>query len=142
MLTANVLDGTLNFHDFSQKTATLLLGSRNETTEHKSINIMTVLEKCDKRYPGLMARYADLSESAHPSYEGTCIGYSRVDHERYVTTFANRWMDMYGDTHLESMQLCMMTFELEYNDVWETRLERLEAWIEANDAELEATKPA
>lgn len=141
-LTASVLDGTLNFHVFGDKTVTLLLGSRNDTTNRKSINIVTVLDKCDKSYPGLMALYADLSESAHPSYEGTCIGYSTVDHEQYVTTFANRWMDMYGDRHLRSMQLCMMTFEGEYNEVWPPLFDKLEKWIEEHDAQLESTKPA
>jgi hypothetical protein len=134
-LTASVLNGTLSFHTFSEKTATLLLGSRNDTTKHKSISIVTVLEKCEKRYPGLMAIYADLSESAHPNYEGTCIGYSTVDHEQYVTTFANRWMEMYGAQHLNSIKLCMVTFEHEYNDVWKMQMERLESWIEAEATE-------
>jgi hypothetical protein len=140
-LTASVLDGSMNFHTFGEKTATLLLGSRNDMTEHKSISIITVLEKCDKRYPGLMSLYADLSESAHPSYEGTCIGYSTIDRVAYATTFSNRWMEMYGNSHLKSMELCMMIFEAEYNEVWPPLFERLEKWIEANDVELEATKP-
>jgi hypothetical protein len=140
-LTANVLVGALNFHTFSDNTATLLLGSRNKTTEHESINILTVLKKCDKRYPGLLALYADLSESAHPSYEGTCIGYSRVDHDAYAITFSNRWVAMYGDKHLSSMVLCMANFEHEYSEVWPQLYAKLEKWVEVNDAELESTKP-
>lgn len=139
-LTQQVLDGKLNFHVFSQKTSTLLLGSRNDTTPLKSINILTVLEKCEKRYPGLMSLYADLSESAHPSYEGLCTGYSTINHSEYETTFSNRWMELYGDRHLDSMDLCMGTFHHEYNDVWGDLIVKLENWIEANDAELEATK--
>lgn len=49
---------------------------------------------------------------------------------------------MYADKHLDSMQLCMMTFEAEYNEVWPPLFNKLEAWIEEHDAELEATKPA
>jgi len=139
-LTASVLDRTLGFHAYSEKTSILLLGSRNETTKHKSISIVTVLEKCDRRYEGLMKLYADLSESAHPNFEGTCIGYSTVDHDDHVTAFTNRWAEMYGDTYLQSMQLCMMTFEVEYNEVWPTLFDKLETWIEVNDATLEATK--
>lgn len=141
-LTQSVLDGILSFHAFSEKTSALLLGSRNDTTMLKSINIVTVFEKCEKRYPGLMTLYADLSESAHPNYEGTCLGYSTINHDAYVVAFSNRWMDMYGDQHLESLQLCMMIFEGEYNEVWSSLFEELEQWIEANDSELEATKPA
>ena len=48
---------------------------------------------------------------------------------------------MYGETHLKSVQLCMMTFQGEYNDVWRPLFDKLEEWIEVNDVELEATKP-
>ncbi|UEM19109.1 hypothetical protein JL100_018670 [Skermanella mucosa] len=135
-----VLDGKLNFHAFGDKTSTLLLGSRNNDQMPRSLNIVTVLEKCGKRYPGLMALYADLSESAHPSYEGLCKGYSKIDLNEYETHFSNRWMELYGDRHLKSMKLCMEIFYHEYNEVWPPLMEKLEGWIEANEAELEATK--
>lgn len=140
LLISHVLDGKLNFHAFGLKTGTLLLGSRNDTTELKSINIMTVLEKCDTRYPGLMKLYADLSESAHPNYEGMCQGYSKINHSEYETTFSNRWAELFGERHLGSMEQCMETFHHEYSDVWTDRIEKLECWIEANDTELEASK--
>ena len=139
-LTRNVLDGKLGFHDFALKTDKLLLGSKNDTTELESINIVTVLKACDERYPGLMELYADLSESAHPSYEGLCQGYSKINHSDYETTFSNRWAELYGERHLELMELCMETFHHEYNDVWTDLIEKLECWIDANSTELEATK--
>jgi hypothetical protein len=139
-LTRNVLDGKLPFHDFAEKTSTLLLGSRNDTTGLKSINIVTVLEKCDKRYSGLMKLYADLSESAHPSYEGLCKGYCKINHSEYETTFSNRWAELYGARHLGSMELCMKIFHHKYNDVWADLIEKLESWIEANDTALEGSK--
>jgi len=139
-LLQRVLDGSLNFHAFGQATSILLLGSRNNSTEHKSLNIITVLEKCDKRYPGITRLYAELSESAHPNYEGLCSGYSKIDHDEYETIFSNRWMEKYGDGHLSSMNLCMETFHFEYDTVWLDLISKLESWIEANDAELEATK--
>ncbi|MBX9682846.1 MAG: hypothetical protein K2X41_03565 [Hyphomicrobium sp.] len=76
-----VRDGELNFHVFDEKTTRLLLGSKNNEDGPRSLNIVTVLTKCDKRYPGLMNLYANLSESAHPSYEGLCMGYSKIDHD-------------------------------------------------------------
>ncbi|WP_036001962.1 hypothetical protein [Paraburkholderia caribensis] len=141
-LTEDVLNGILPFHEFSKKTSSLLLGSRNGMTSLSSINIVTVLEKCDKLYPGLMAMYADLCESAHPNYEGMCMGYSHIDYEEHVIEFSNHWTEMYDSRHLESMRLCMMTFDEEYNQTWPKLFERLEAWIEKNDVELEATKPS
>lgn len=140
-LKANVVDGSLNFHAFCDKTVTLLLGSRNDTTKHKSLSIITILEKCDKKYPGLMHLYADLCESAHPNYEGTCFGYSSIDFEHHITTFQNKWVDMYEDKHISSMKLCIVTFEHEYNEVSISEIRRLEKWIEDNDAKLESTKP-
>ncbi len=134
------LDGELDFHLFSQKTSTLLLGSRDRSTEHQSINIMTILEKCDRRYPGLAKLYGTLSESAHPNFEGMVAGYSKVDHDEFETRFSNRWMEMHGDKHLGSMELCMATFHYEYNTVWADLTDKLEIWIETNDTQLEATK--
>ncbi|HSI50206.1 MAG TPA: hypothetical protein VLA61_18185 [Ideonella sp.] len=141
-LMAKVLDGTLNFHTFSEKTSQLLLGSKDRSTNHVAINIVTVLGHCDKRYPGLVKLYGELSESAHPNYEGICIGYSTVDHDNQVTNFANMWAEMYGNTHLKGMRACMVLFEAEYNEVWPDHFDELERWIEANDVELEATKGA
>jgi hypothetical protein len=139
-LIRQVLDGTLDFHVFGKKTTTLLLGSRNNNDGPRALNIVTVLEKCEKRYPGLMKLYANLSESAHPSYEGLCTGYSKVDHDESETSFSNRWMEMYGPRHLHSLNLCMEIFHHEYDDVWPALIEKLESWIVANDAMLEATK--
>lgn len=142
LLMQKVLDGNLNFHEFSDKTTRLLLGSKKHEEGPESINIVTVLGHCDKRYPGLMEIYADLSESAHPSYEGLCNGYSTVNHDEYETTFSERWMELYGGRHLDAMMLCMGTFHHEYDEVWSSLFEQLEKWVEANDEELEATKGA
>lgn len=139
-LIRQVLEGRLSFHDFGIKTATLLLGSRDGSTKHQSINIMTVLEKSNKRYPGIVKLYSILSESAHPNYEGMVVGYSTVDHDEYETHFSNRWMELHGERHLESLELCMGAFHYEYNDIWPDLMDKLEDWLETNDAELESTK--
>ena len=140
LLTQQVLDGNLNFHVFAEKSALLLLGSRNNEDMPDAINILTVLGKCDKRYPGLLSIYKGLSESAHPNYEGLMGGYSTTNHDEYETTFSNRWMELHGNRHLDSMMLCMGTFHHEYDPVWPGLMEHLEQWVEAHDAMLEATK--
>lgn len=139
-LTKSVVAGTENFHLFSQKTSRLLLGSKDKSTKHDSINVLTVLNKADEKYPGVMDMYANLSESAHPNFEGICFGYSLVDHENHTTTFLNNWVEMYGERHVPLMRLCILTFSSEYNEEWSTQFENLEKWILANDARLEATK--
>lgn len=139
-LMRSVIDGSLDFHQFSAKTSVLLLGSRDGSTPHASINIATILDKCDKRYPGIAKLYGVLSESAHPNYEGMVEGYSKVDHDERETRFSNRWAQMYGAYHIGSMELCMVTFEHEYDDVWPDLMSKLEVWLEANDGMLEATR--
>ena len=42
-LMQQVVDGKLNFHLFSDKTTTLLAGSRDGSTKHESLNVMTIL---------------------------------------------------------------------------------------------------
>lgn len=135
-----VIEGTLDFNAFGEKTSVLLLGARNNPDAPKSMNIVSVLEKCDNEYPGLMAVYANLSESAHPSYEGFMRGYSRLDHGEYETHFSNNWSERYTDGHLDRVALCMTTFDHEYNEVWPDRMTRLERWIEENDEALESSR--
>lgn len=135
-----VLDDKLDFHEFSEKTCILLLGSRNGSTAHNSLNITTILEKCDRRYPGLASIYANLSESAHPNFEGLCFCYSKSDKENVETRFSNRWMQLFGDTHLSLMELCMLTFHHEYDDVWSRLMEQLEVWITDNNEIREAAE--
>ena len=48
-LTSRVLDGSLDFHLFDDKTRKLLLGSRNGSTKHTSINVLSILEYCEKK---------------------------------------------------------------------------------------------
>lgn len=139
-ITEKVLTRKMSFDDWGEKTSKLLLGSRGNAEMPQSINVLTILEKCEKRYPGLMNMYASLSESAHPSYQGLFSGYSEIDHDEYETHFRNRWSEKYAAKHLDLMELCMSTFHYEYNDVWSKLIEQLEEWIETNVSELEANK--
>ena len=129
-LIEEVLNGTLNFHKFSDKTSLLLLGSRNKTTKHSSINVVTILEKCNQQYDNISSIYADLSECAHPNFEGTCFGYSTPNTDSHTTEFSNKWVQMYSEVHLKSMLLFMEVFEHEYNEVWIKRIRELEGWVE------------
>lgn len=139
-LIQQVVDNKLDFHEFGQKTSILLLGSRDSSTNHKSLNIVTILQKCDKRYPGIEKLYGILSESAHPNYDGMVAGYSKMNHDEFETSFSNRWMQIYGASHLGSMELYMMSFHHEYDDVWVDLMDKLEIWIVENDNRLEETK--
>lgn len=140
-LMGQVVDERLDFHDFDRRTRVLALGSRDGATRHQSVNIVTVLDKADRRYPGLKPLYGLLSESAHPNFEGMIAGYSKLDHDARETRFSNRWMQHHGAAHLGAMDLCATTFVLEYDHVWTAAMTELEAWIARNDEALEAAKP-
>ena len=138
----SVVAGNLDFHAFSDKTTRLLLGSRDKTTSVESINIMSVLQSADKRYPGLEEWYGALSESAHPNYEGMVLGYSVADRVNHTTSFENRWERMYGSSHESALMACFVVFEGEYNEEWPAAFEALEEWVAKHDTELEASKPS
>jgi len=139
-LTARVLAGNLDFHTFDQKTRTLLLGSRDGSTKHMSMNIVSVLKQCERKYTGISSVYAALSECAHPNFEGICFGYSDVDYERNETNFSNKWESMWADRHESLVKLVCAVFKTEYNDVWKSQMEGLETWLIEHDAELSAAK--
>jgi hypothetical protein len=139
-ITHKVLKGELDFHEFGHKSARLLAGSKDGSTELDNVNIMTCLQHADKRYEGILKLFGVLSETAHPSFEGMMRGYVAIDHDEMVASFANRWHERYGENHLHIMETCMVTLDYEYNKVWPALYEQLEKWLEANDARLEATK--
>ncbi|MDP2450513.1 MAG: hypothetical protein Q8M93_06030 [Polaromonas sp.] len=139
-ITAQVLAATLDFYAFDEKIQKLMLGSKNGSTKHESINIVTVLKHCDKKYKGLSNIYATLSECAHPNFEGVCFGYSEINCELDETHFSNKWETMWADRHESLVKLVCLVFETEYNDIWSSQFEDLEIWLTKNDSELEVSK--
>lgn len=139
-LMRNVVSGKMNFHGFSDKTSTLLLGSRDGSTGHSSLNIMTIIQKCDREYPGILKIYKGLCESAHPNYEGLSGGYSKIDHENRVIHYSNRWAELFATDHNQGIVLCIKIFYCEYNDEWTEANTSLEKWIVKNDDKLEDSK--
>lgn len=139
-LTRKVLEGKLSFHVYSEKTSILILGSRDGSTPYNSLNIMTILEKCETKYTGILEIYATLSESAHPNYDGLSLGYSIIDHDKDLIKYQNKWKSLFAPSHLDLIGICIEVFTKEYNDEWSELFNELEKWIEDHDEELEATK--
>lgn len=139
-LMRNVVSGKLEFHEFSDKTTTLLLGSKDGSTGFESLNIVTILRKCDKKYPGMFEIYEGFCESAHPNHEGLSGGYTKIDYENFVTHYSNRWAEKFTESQIHGIELCINGFFLEYNDEWVEAMTRLEQWIAENDDRLEKGK--
>lgn len=139
--TEALINGNLEFDDFSDITAQLMLGSKNKTTRLSAINIVTVLRDwCERKYKGIFEIYSDLCESAHPNYEGVCWGYSYINEKELETHFENRWSELYKDKVENCIIGIMQIFEHEYNEVFPATYKLLENWLEENDERLEKEK--
>jgi hypothetical protein len=140
--TGAVFDDPKQFFEFCETTSKLMLGSKNQTTAREALSILTVLKQCEKKYPGFTKIYGHLSESAHPNHDGVCAGYSSIDEKNFTTEFASHWEEMYREDLPLAIELCVATFESEYNDEWPAKFTRLEKWLEENDVWLEANRAA
>ena len=129
--------GEISFNDFDKNVKKLILGSKDRSTRHQALNIMRILEKCDRYYSGIMSIYANLSESAHPNYRGLVEKYSKNDHDKMETIFLNRWSELNEDIHVFYMEFCIILFNREYNIIWPDLMSRLEDWIMSNNVKLE-----
>ena len=94
----------------------LLLGSRDGSTGHKSLNIGTILVSA-KAVSRPRKAVWHLSESAHPNYEGMLVGYSKVDRDEMKRAFRTAGRNFMGRRTSSSIGLCMKTFHHEYDDV-------------------------
>ena len=134
-LIEKVISESITFNEFQQKMLNLLAGSRNSLSAHQSINILTILQKCEKKYEGLLEIYEWLSESAHPNYEGMRFAYSETDKKKYITKFMIRTDELYAPMQEEGMKTIIAIFEHEYNE-WESHFLKLEKWLVDNDEKL------
>lgn len=137
----NIVRTGSGFHEYSKKSVNLLLGSKDQRTKHNAINVMEVIQLASKQYPELQQAYDDLSETAHPNFDGMMYVYSVVSDRGMNTKFTSDVSRIYESSQLAIISLLCLIFEQEYNDAWPTAFEKFEAWVEANDEMLEATKP-
>lgn len=127
------------FDEYSKKTENLLLGSRDGQSKHQSINVNTVLDYASKKYPELKRAYAELSETAHPNRDGLSYSYSIVTDKGMNTKFTDNVGRVFKDSQTPLISLLCLIFENEYNDSWINAFDAFEAWIEANDSQLEGS---
>lgn len=138
--TEAVLNREFSFFDFDALTKKLLMGSRDGGTSQTALNVLTVLDKAEKRHPGLKEMHERFSESAHPNWHGVLYTYSSSDPEKYETSFSNRWAKVFGAEQEPATAYVFAVFEYEYNKAWPDLFEKLEIWLNDNDAELESKK--
>jgi len=133
-------EGLISYDEFESMTKRLLLGTKRSESKFEAINILTILEKCDKTYPGIFEVYKDLSETSHPNFEGMSIGYSELDEDNFVTHLKSRWKELFSGDLENLIMICISTFDREYNHVWPAQFSAVELWFEKNDDELRKRK--
>lgn len=62
-------------------------GSRTDITPVQATNILTYIDLLDRTYSGLHGWYDQLSEVAHPNYQGLLAAYEEIDYSIYTATF-------------------------------------------------------
>lgn len=125
------------FHQFSNKTVRLLLGSRDGQTSHDAINVLDVLRIVSKKYPELVTVYDELSETAHPNFDGLTRSYSQVSDRSMKFRFTSDSGRTYVGSQLRIIFLVCAILEKEYNQAWPEAFQSFENWIEKNDEKLE-----
>jgi len=133
----SVIEEKMSFDDFEDITTRLLLGAKNIDRMPNPVNVMTLIDNSESKYPGIRKIYDDLSETTHPNYCGVCDGYTNLNQQEYETEFGIYWEERYGKQHKVAIEICLQIFEEEYNNEWKRRFEQLEKWLEKNDNKLE-----
>jgi len=128
------------FHEYSKKSTRLLLGTKLANTKFQAINIIEVLEKASKEHPELKIAYDDLSETAHPNFDGLFRTYGSPSDSGMLTTFSNQSSHLYSSQQAALISLLLVAFETEYNFRWDKAFNNFENWIEKNDRKLEDTQ--
>lgn len=136
----NIVRTGNGFHEYSQKSVNLLLGSKASDSSHVAVNVMEVIKHASKKHSELMTAYETLSETAHPNFDGLSWAYSNVADQGMHTKFGCYSGGVYGKSQGPIILMLLGIFEAEYNDSWPAAFDKFESWIEANDKKLEATR--
>ncbi len=136
----SVVENKMSFNDFNDMTSRLLLGAKKYEFMPPPINVMSFIGECNKNYTVIEKIYNDLSETAHPNYDGIHAGYIKLNREEYYADFGIFWEERFGNQHEDAISYCIEIFEEEYNNEWLECFEALEKWLEKNDSKLEREK--
>ena len=104
---------TKNIQEFETSITKILYGSRNETTEYTSINILSMVDKIDKVYPNYRATYDKLSEFSHPNYTGASLLYGTLQ-EKEIVTYNNLSSSHLMHKNESINDLCLCIDRLKY----------------------------
>jgi hypothetical protein len=73
--------------DLDDSIMRLLVGSKISALEVAALNVLTFIDRADKKFPKLRRIYDNLSEFAHPNFSGTGGSFSKIDRATDVVHF-------------------------------------------------------
>lgn len=73
--------------DIHEQLVTMLMGHKDQPGLPDAINVLTMIDKVDKKLPGFRKNYDRMSEFVHPNWSGALGAYGRRDPETLITHF-------------------------------------------------------
>lgn len=67
-----IFNNDQNIENFNQMIMRVMLGSKDNTSQYESFNVLTMIDKINLEFEGYRASYDQLSEYSHPNFLGTC----------------------------------------------------------------------
>jgi len=100
----------------------LLVGSKKWQDVPQAFQILTCIDRMDKKVPGVRESYDSLSEIAHPNWCGVFGMYSKTDQAQFVTYFGRglRRTEVTREMIVHAMLGSLGLFEHAYNRMSET----------------------
>jgi hypothetical protein len=113
----------------------MLVGSRLWPDAPQALQILSCIDRMDKKVPGVRKSYDMLSEIAHPNWRGVFGMYSRTDEPNFTAHFGRNLRSTEGtkDVVVNTLLGALGLFEFAYNQISDTMPELL--------AELESFWP-
>ncbi|SFI40016.1 hypothetical protein [Bradyrhizobium sp. Gha] len=110
---ANYTPGQLN-----DKLMRLFAGTKLWQDMPDPVNVLTLVERIDRKLPGFSAAYDVLSEYVHPNWRGVSGLYSKIDQPNFIVHFGRGLRDEEAASQLaHALVSGLMTFELGYNNI-------------------------
>ncbi len=106
-------------HEFDDFLMRLLLGSKQWSEFPDPINVLTLVDRLEKKASGFREIYDDLSEFAHPNWSGTAGLYSTHNQSQIITCFGRkcRGKDSTQRKLGHGLLGALIDFELGYNRI-------------------------
>lgn len=116
--------------ELDAKLMNMLMGSRTDV-DFPAQNILGMLDRLDKKFPGMRRGYDTLSEFAHPNFNGVARSFSKIIQNELTTEFSQRSKELHDKERLAGNYLCvaLMAFIAGYNKISDL----MEPWLSELD---------